>query len=790
MADYVDMNQLQGYGPNPYTQSPPGFSTSTLDQINQYAGTVLPEQMTPNFPAPTPTPVEPVVPTKVSGSVSHGTKDSVGVSSDVSGVNEEKAKRLGKESPVDARTGARMAAYNEAMAPGIAAQQTATDQQRKGVADQYAIDAEKADVTAKETAEYNKVAQDHDNAIAEAMAKRDSNLQAAQANWEQTKAKAMSMSINPGQLWQNLSGGEKVGSLMSVFINGFLGAKGIDTGIMATLDKAIDRNIAAQRDNMDQANRAVGFAQDAYDMVAKTSASELETKYKLKDLAFESFRRDLASKLAPYDSKLAQAKWVEADALLQKAQAENQMAIVKDQQNTYNSIFEQEANKYRDELNAANERIRASADMTRARTDARRQAAEADAADNDAFDKIVSRVNQMAIVDPSSGGTRFLMFEGPMSDDKAYEKRIALQERASSVTGLNNLLEEFSGLAQSLGPTYQGPWGKDLNVSQKKARLYAIGNQLAMKATKEMSGLTATDQFTKNITRMLPVDGWSDDLFNTEKAVALAGNFQQIINDDFFSSVKGHTREPSKEESMLLRPRVGGDRSFVGTGAGENTPGGFLGENTTSANKKVIGTKAEPLSDSEQLYSLLDTSKAGMVDTPSGKIFELNVETNTKDKDAVKFFNQYQADNPKEVKSLYSKDELQARGVSLPTYAIFKLGLNARAGDARAEELLNNVANEVTGLKGENKGTSKQAKFAQYVLSDLVYGKTKKEGIDLEEVDATIKKSLPHTYGEVKIPAPPATTGVVGVPGASDMIRRFSPQDATDQYLNEQYGNK
>ena len=77
--------------------------------------------------------------------------------------------------------------------------------------------------------------------ITDAHARNEENMGRYMAALEDFKASG----VNPGQLFQSMSKGEQIGTLASVFVHDCLGAKGIKTSALDTLNKGIERNLDA-----------------------------------------------------------------------------------------------------------------------------------------------------------------------------------------------------------------------------------------------------------------------------------------------------------------------------------------------------------------------------------------------------------------------------------------------------------------------------------------------------------------------------------------------------------------
>lgn len=627
--------------------------------------------------------------------------DSVSVGQ--SGMDEAKLERIRKGDRAGQNAAARMNKYDQQMNPVLEGDKAVVGKQNFVNTYQNEIDQEMAKEHEQLAIDEAGILHESENAITRIHADGEARIKAATHEWDLAKEKAMSMSINPGAMWQGMTGGEKTGSLMSVFISGFLGAKGIETGIMATLEKAVDRNIAAQKDNMDQANREVGFAMDGLSIARDTSVSELEWGYKAKDLAIESFRRDAAARMAAFDSPLAQAKFLQADAKLAEYQnglREKHMNARVNQENIVTS--QEQAAEHARRQDAIS-----SGQLALARSQAERQARREDAA---AESSKIEELNSMALVDPTGSGDKFLKFRATIAGPAHAATRTKLQEKANSTAKLNGLLTEFRSLSKSVGPAYDGPL-KNIGMDERKARLLQIKNNLTNTLAKEWSGLTYTDGFAKKIAQMIPTDNWGDAIFDSKKAEQMAGSLSQFINDDFFKEAQGFTEPFRPEELPYLRNATTGPVNRLGVRAADETPGGFFEDQIVDAN---VATQGSPTDHATENQNLADSNS---VADRTGVVKADETTQNI----VAGFYEKKEAADPNTLPDgAYNASAVVRRSGKVPENFsnIVKLGINARTNDSEAAAYLEKLANEKTGV-GRYKQPSEDAVFARYVQQEL-----------------------------------------------------------------------
>lgn len=114
--------------------------------------------------------------------------------------------------------------------------------------------------------------------------------------------------VDPSQLWQNLTGGERFGMLATAFVHDFLGARGINTSAMATFNKAIDRNIDAQIQAIKTKGEVAEGFKSLWWMQRNQSASDAEARTRVRGFMLEAAKQQIAANMAQYDAALATAQ--------------------------------------------------------------------------------------------------------------------------------------------------------------------------------------------------------------------------------------------------------------------------------------------------------------------------------------------------------------------------------------------------------------------------------------------------------------------------------------------------
>jgi hypothetical protein len=177
----------------------------------------------------------------------------------------------------------------------------------------------KARAEAQQAKMYADFAVEEDRANQLAMAK----VQQARAEYTSQVQAYQAMQVNPGQLWGNSDGMGRFQMLASVFAHDFLGAKGIKTSAMDTINRAIDQNINAQVANINKQGQVAEHFKELYGMVVRESATQSEARQRMRGFYLAQMEKEITAELLKYDSPLARAKAVEARMMVQEQLAKD-----------------------------------------------------------------------------------------------------------------------------------------------------------------------------------------------------------------------------------------------------------------------------------------------------------------------------------------------------------------------------------------------------------------------------------------------------------------------------------
>lgn len=192
-----------------------------------------------------------------------------------------------------------------------------------------------------------------EEAKANAMAQAQANQ--SKADYMAALADFRASRVDPSQLWKNMTGGERFGTLVTAFVHDFLGAKGINTSAMSTLNKAIDRNIDAQVAAIKTKGEVAEGFKSLWWMQRNQSASDTEARARVRGFLLESAKQAVIANMTKYESALASAQGQQAVAKIDEEFAKNLVDIYKHSDANAISLRNQAIEKWRTKIMAASE---------------------------------------------------------------------------------------------------------------------------------------------------------------------------------------------------------------------------------------------------------------------------------------------------------------------------------------------------------------------------------------------------------------------------------------------------
>ncbi len=565
------LDELYGSGIMGPTGNPAPTEYPYQDNLTD-AYPITPDVVSTDTPvATTPTPTVPPPPS------SEGKSSSEGYSVGTSGLNFDTLDKVEKLGTVDKRVAKRMAPIDAELESQNQQQGKILSKQAEIVGATTEIDKEKANLVAKHDLDQAALVTDYNNKIATEQERGQQRVNSAIATHQKMMQEYMTLEVDPGMMWKNMTGGEKLGSGLSVFASAFLGAKGIETPVMAMLDKALDRNIDAQLQNINQKGKALDQQGRLVQMVREQSASDLEAKLRLKEMATESAKYSIAAQMSQYGSKLAELKGQELITGLKQKGLEYRQGFIKERNQQEQIITGQEIQRHGDELQASAQSARLAFDKSEA---ALRRQREDDAAKG----SLASQVNARAIIDPTDPN-KFLIAPDYM-DGKDVVKA---QEKVNDTNQAFNITRELMEANRSLGATYQGPL-KGLTVTERKAKRDQLRTMLRNNLAKQWNGTTFSDHWLKTLDDVIPTQSYTYDV-NTDSTL---GQFIEVLDSEA-KSAKSAFREPNAAERSVYRPSVGAPIDSIGANRTDETPSSnTFGKATVDSGKASNINEEEP----------------------------------------------------------------------------------------------------------------------------------------------------------------------------------------------------
>jgi hypothetical protein len=320
----------------------------------------------------------------------------------------------------------------------------------------------------------------------------DTQIKKAHAAYLSQVQAYSAMNVNPGQLWGNLSGGNRAQALAAVFASDFLGARGIHTSAMDSLNRAIDENISAQVANINKQGQVAEHFKDLYNMTVGESASDLEARTRMRGFYLAASDKEIQAELAKYDAPMARIKAQEASAALAD--------------NFYKSVV---IPMYKLTTDRVNDAVRTHMSQTVAEIQA--------AAERYSADQATQRT-QMGIdaanakgPPPPKQGEPFVDYNGkvvgvvrPGLPDKTLTD---LADKQANMGNLVSQVGELKDLIRKYGAQYGGDWMSQLKPEEQRD-IEALANNIAYKAqyaTDHRFAQSAADAFKKQF----PIETWS-----------------------------------------------------------------------------------------------------------------------------------------------------------------------------------------------------------------------------------------------------------------------------------------
>lgn len=547
--------------PAPDTTQPEGPIVSPSQEIAQAPQPVQPTQAVP--------------PTVQGPGVAPTTRSSAGTSAGFSTQGYSSAAnaaiRQGPGSAIDRKVARDAAQTEQVYSPVTQEFGTAADVARAAAVSTAQIDAKKAEIAAEGSRAIAAAQNDFFQKEQAAGVQARANADAAQADYRTALAAYSAAHVDPSQLWEQAGTGGQMGMMFTAFTHDFLGARGVQTSGLDSINAAIKNNINAQLTALDQKKQVAAGFKELWDMQRSQSATDAEARQRLNGFYLASVKSGIEAKLATYDSPLAIAKGQAAIAALTKEQASNDLLVRQHIDQAANAKATNDVKQYGDELQASSARYAANAHI---------QAAQIEAG---AKNKPVDPRADLIIDTTQSGGNeakrRFLPGVSTELKTKIVEGTNKVWQTNDNVQALIDLQNQI----RSTPPTDNGAIKKLLSEQQRVAE--TVRQLVKMGVVYDNSGKQINEQEIKLYDQLFARKDWFTNGDNLRQLATIAK-----MNNDKNSKMLSAT-------SVALQP---GDPAYgFRTGS----------DNTATAERTLTDIQAAPGSGRPQPTPVDDLEK-------------------------------------------------------------------------------------------------------------------------------------------------------------------------------------
>jgi hypothetical protein len=319
-----------------------------------------------------------------------------------------------------------------------------------------------------------------------------------------------------------MSGSDRFNTAAAVFAHNILASKGINTTTMASLNRALDDNLNAQLQNMEKKGRVAGQFKQVYDAVRSESESEAEARMKMRGLMLQEFRAGVTAKLSSMDSDYAKIK-------AQEIYTGIEQQLVKDMtelRQVYRQNYERER-AYNSDLmyKEAQLRLEKSADARawRAQKFNEKQIEEANKPTAPQWDPTLTVRDPAGIEGPEGQATPI----GHARKEEVEELNKSLNNQYQMAKKVKRLGE----LSRELGNIYSSV-GKNAFLTEHKAELISLREDMVTAKKREMSGLAATDQEQKVYGQIIgEIDNWTKGALGGDSTTMMHTASQTALRD-------------------------------------------------------------------------------------------------------------------------------------------------------------------------------------------------------------------------------------------------------------------
>lgn len=329
-----------------------------------------------------------------------------------------------------------------------------------------------------------------------AFAKSQAEGQLAKADYQRSLAEWSAMSVNPGRLFQSAGKGGQFQMGVAAFVHDFLGAKGIKTSAMDTLNRAIDRDIDAQIQNIGKAGQVTQGFKTLWDMQRAQSQSDAEARLRMRGFALETAKHEAAASLGVMDSKLAGAKLQRAQAEIVKEQVKNTLAVEAQIQDGKNAVAQREV-----QLESA--KLSASATVRSAKYSYDANMARIAADERGRVGKAPDSPDLLPDISKSGGGINKWRFKPGIDAEQKRETRTKLE----NTTKMVDALRELDDLQASTAAPPPG-MSRQQFLSERQRRVTALQDTIVAAVIFDETGKVSTRGDVERAKSRIPAESW------------------------------------------------------------------------------------------------------------------------------------------------------------------------------------------------------------------------------------------------------------------------------------------
>jgi hypothetical protein len=368
-----------------------------------------------------------------------------------------------------------------------------------------------------------------------------------------------------------------------VFVTDFLGARGIKSSGLDTLNRAIDQDMDAQIAEINKEGQVVGMFGDLYRSALSQSATQAETRERMRGMYLESFKAGVVAQLSKYDAPLAQVAAQKALADIDAAQQDVFLKLRSYWQERADVAKNRQLQKWQTGVQAATTRygIDKSYDVEMAKINA------AKAPSGNPYEEDVI-LNPLPDADGKTRPVRmFLKNTSPADRTKVRERSAMVRTFASKVAKFKAYIKAHPNMLD-MGPESLR------NFINSDPKLQAMQIDLAMEYVTAKQGSRPSDMDLKQAMKTLPLDSLTTDRGEVAKTL-----------DDRINDVNNGFKDMVSVMSRDFYPEELADVSRI-TGEGFGPAEDYAAETRTEKPKAT---------DIDTGFQAATSQKGGMQDT-------------------------------------------------------------------------------------------------------------------------------------------------------------------------------